>query len=150
LQQRAVEDARGRWNSRTEASRGQFDEERAAARAARRLPAFANPRNAASGGLRQILSQKEGLEREAGEARLASLSLYVHGIGAWNDPPVAAQSEVYELLADWGLPTSPYAKTLAAIEEVLAFVRSYGEDRHSEEEEVDGTVGQGAEADQAH
>ena len=140
LQQRAVADARGRWNSRPEASRGQFDEERAAARAARRFPAFANPRNAASGGLRQILSQKEGLEREAGEARLASLSLYVHGIGAWNDPPVAAQSEVYELLADWGLPTSPYAKTLDSIGEVLEFVRSYGEDRHSVEHEIDGIV----------
>src|SRR5699024_4302224 len=140
LQQRAVEEARERWSSRPEASRGNFDEERAAARAARRFPAFANPRNAASGGLRQILSQKEGLEREAGEARLASLSLYVHGIGAWENPPVAAQSEVYDLLADWGLPTSPYAKTLDSIEEVLEFVRSYGEDRHSVEHEIDGIV----------
>ena len=36
----------------------------------------------------------------------------------WEAPPVAAQSEVYELLAEWGLPTSPYTQVSHGIAEV--------------------------------
>ncbi|MCM3696791.1 NAD-dependent DNA ligase LigA [Microbacterium oleivorans] len=131
LRDRVVEDA---------ASRPRYDEEKAQKSAARRFPAFANPRNAASGGLRQQLDKKSGLELEAGEARLSSLRMYVHGIGAWPDPPVAAQSEVYGLLAEWGLPVSPYPRTFDDIDGVLAFVAEYGEKRHSVAHELDGIV----------
>ncbi len=120
-------------------SRG-ADEERAERSAARRFPAFANPRNAASGGLRQQLDKKSGLELEAGEARLKSLRLLVHGIGAWPAPPVSSQSEVYGLLAGWGLPTSPYFRTADDVDGVLAFVAHYGEHRHDVEHEIDGIV----------
>lgn len=116
------------------------DEEKATRSAARRFPAFANPRNAASGGLRQQLDKKRGLEREAGEARLHSLRLFVHGIGAWQAPPVASQSEIYGLLAGWGLPTSPYFRTADDVDGVLAFVAHYGEHRHDVEHELDGIV----------
>ncbi|OZB89737.1 MAG: NAD-dependent DNA ligase LigA, partial [Microbacterium sp. 14-71-5] len=108
--------------------------------AARRFPSFANPRNAASGGLRQQLDKKDGMELEAGMLRVDSLALYVHGIGAWPDPPVSAQSEVYELLAEWGLPTSPHTKVCATIDEVAEFVAYYGEHRHDIEHELDGIV----------
>ncbi|KQP25495.1 NAD-dependent DNA ligase LigA [Aeromicrobium sp. Leaf272] len=120
-------------------SRG-VERDRAELAASRRFPSFANPRNAASGGLRQLLGKKQGLEREAGEARIAALSMYVHGIGAWERPPVAAQSEVYELLASWGLPTSPHSRVLASTDEVLARVVELGEGRHSIEHEIDGVV----------
>ncbi|QOR69614.1 NAD-dependent DNA ligase LigA [Ruania alkalisoli] len=144
LQERAVAAARERWESRaknaSEATRGTFDEQREAAAAARRFPAFANPRNAASGGLRQQLEKKTGLEREAGDARVAALRLYVHGIGAWPRPPVAAQSEIYDLLAGWGLPVSPHSKVCTTIEEVAAFVEYHGEHRHDVEHEIDGVV----------
>lgn len=116
------------------------DEEKAERGAARRFPAFANPRNAASGGLRQQLEKKTGLEREAGQARVDSLRLFVHGIGAWPDPPVASQSEVYALLAEWGLPTSPYFRTFDDVDGVLGFVSHYGEHRHDVEHEIDGVV----------
>ncbi len=116
------------------------DEEKATRSAARRFAAFANPRNAASGGLRQQLDKKRGLEREAGEARLHSLRLFVHGIGAWQAPPVASQSEIYGLLAGWGLPTSPYFRTADDVDGVLAFVAHYGEHRHDVEHELDGIV----------
>ena len=138
--ERALAEARERWQGVRSAGRKDFDEARQRAAADRRFPAFANPRNAASGGLRQQLEKKQGLELEAGRARLDSLRLYVHGIGAWPDPPVASQSEVYELLASWGLPTSPHLKVCASIDEVLAFVDHYGENRHAVEHELDGIV----------
>lgn len=132
MRERAVDEARSRARS--------FDEERARLSAERRFPAFANPRNAASGGLRQQLDKKEGLELEAGRARLDSLRLFVHGIGAWSEPPVAAQSEVYDLLASWGLPASPYFRTSDDVDGVMDFVAHYGEHRHDVEHEIDGVV----------
>ncbi|WP_442923420.1 NAD-dependent DNA ligase LigA [Microbacterium sp. JZ31] len=136
LRERAVAEGRDRA-----ASRGRpFDEEKAQLSALRRFPAFANPRNAASGGLRQQIEKKSGLELEAALARIGSLRLYVHGIGAWQNPPVASQSEVYALLKDWGLPISPHPKVCASIDEVLGFVEYFGEHRHSIEHELDGIV----------
>ncbi|MGV9768241.1 NAD-dependent DNA ligase LigA [Microbacterium sp. NPDC003461] len=136
FRERAVAEARERAGGRGRA----FDEARATAAAARRFPAFANPRNAASGGLRQQIEKKQGLELEAALERVGSLRLYVHGIGAWPDPPVAAQSEVYELLAAWGLPTSPHARVCHGVDEVVAFVERFGENRHAVEHELDGIV----------
>ncbi|WP_314854015.1 NAD-dependent DNA ligase LigA [uncultured Microbacterium sp.] len=130
MRERVVAEMRGRG----------VDEERAQRSAARRFPAFANPRNAASGGLRQQLDKKSGMELEAGRARLDSLRLYVHGIGAWPDPPVDSQSEVYGLLASWGLPTSPYFRTSNDVDGVLDYVAHYGEHRHDVEHEIDGVV----------
>jgi DNA ligase (NAD+) len=132
MRDRVVEEARSRSRA--------FDEERARISAERRFPAFANPRNAASGGLRQQLDKKTGLELEASEARVRSLRLYVHGIGAWQNPPVSSQSEIYALLAEWGLPISPHSQTHESIEGVLGYVAHYGENRHSVEHELDGVV----------
>nr|WP_082569214.1 NAD-dependent DNA ligase LigA [Microbacterium sp. Root180] len=132
MRDRAVEETRARGRS--------FDEDKARASAERRFPSFANPRNAASGGLRQQLDKKDGLEREAGQARIDSLRLFVHGIGAWSRPPVESQSEIYALLAEWGLPTSPYYRTSDDIDGVLEFVAHYGEHRHDVEHEIDGVV----------
>jgi len=132
MRDRAVEETRARSRA--------FDEEKARLSAERRFPSFANPRNAASGGLRQQLDKKDGLELEAGQARLDSLRLFVHGIGAWSRPPVDSQSETYALLAEWGLPTSPYFRTTDDIDGVLDFVAYYGEHRHDVEHEIDGIV----------
>ncbi len=136
---RAYDDARARWDARS-GTKKSFDEEKARAAAARRFPAFANPRNAASGGLRQQIDKKSGLELEAGLLRVNSLSLYVHGIGAWPNPPVAAQSEIYDLLASWGLPMSPHTKVCHSLDEVVSFVEHFGEHRHDIEHELDGIV----------
>ena len=116
------------------------DRERAEISAGRRFPAFANPRNAASGGLRQMLHKKSGLELEAGIARIEALSLYVHGIGAWPDPPVDTQSEVYDLLGSWGLPISPNSRVYADVDDVAARITELGEGRHSIVHEIDGVV----------
>ncbi|WP_082499280.1 MULTISPECIES: NAD-dependent DNA ligase LigA [unclassified Rathayibacter] len=138
LRDDAVEEARARWSARPAGK--PFDEERARESALRRFPTFANPRNAASGGLRQQLDKKSGLDLRAGEARVSSLALYVHGIGAWPDPPVAAQSEIYGLLEGWGLPVSAHNRVSESVDEVLAFVERYGRERHSVEHEIDGVV----------
>ncbi|MFD6699340.1 MULTISPECIES: NAD-dependent DNA ligase LigA [unclassified Microbacterium] len=136
---RAYTEALERWEARGGAKKP-FDEEKARTAAARRFPSFANPRNAASGGLRQQLDKKDGMELEAGLLRVDSLALYVHGIGAWPDPPVAAQSEIYGLVASWGLPTSPHTRVCATIDEVAEFVAYFGEHRHDIEHELDGIV----------
>ena len=130
LRERAFEEAKGRG----------ADDEKATASAARRFVSFANPRNAASGGLRQQLEKKSGLELESAVARLDALRMFVHGIGAWPDAPVASQSEVYGLLAGWGLPTSPYFSVRPDVEGAADFIAHYGEHRHSVEHEIDGIV----------
>ncbi|HTL42647.1 MAG TPA: NAD-dependent DNA ligase LigA, partial [Pseudolysinimonas sp.] len=101
---------------------------------------FANPRNAASGSLRQ---KREGKSPDAVarmENRIRGLRMLVHGIGAWNDPPVASQSEVYGLLAGWGLPTASTFRVVASAAEAADFIEYYGEHRHDVEHEIDGIV----------
>lgn len=101
---------------------------------------FANPRNAASGSLRQKEEGKSGDALARMRARIGHLSMLVHGIGAWQNPPVASQSEIYALLKSWGLPTSPRFEVKTDPEGAAAFIERYGENRHSVEHEIDGVV----------
>ena len=101
---------------------------------------FANPRNAASGSLRQKSEGKNAAQLELMRRRLSGLKMLVHGVGAWPDPPVSAQSEVYELLAGWGLPTSQRYRVVGSVDGVQEFVAYYGEHRQSVEHEIDGVV----------
>jgi DNA ligase (NAD+) len=139
FRERAFQDASERWNARKSGT-AEFDEEKARLSAARRFPSFANPRNAASGGLRQQIDKKDGMELEAARARFASLTMFVHGIGAWANPPVESQSEVYELLKGWGLPTSPYFSVVDSVAEAVEFIEYYGAHRADPEHEIDGIV----------
>ncbi len=101
---------------------------------------FANARNAASGSLRQKAENKNAAQLALMRDRLGRLTMLVHGIGAWPNPPVSSQSEVYELLAGWGLPTSTRYRVVDSIGAVQEFVAYYGEHRHSVEHEIDGIV----------
>lgn len=101
---------------------------------------FANPRNAASGSLRQKTEGKNERQLDAVTQRLSRLRMTVHGIGAWPDPPVRTQSEVYGLLASWGLPTSAYFRVADSAQAADDFIRHYGEHRHDVEHEIDGIV----------
>lgn len=101
---------------------------------------FANPRNAASGSLRQKSEGKSERELDLIGRRLSRLQLLVHGIGAWADPPVPTQSGVYDLLSSWGLPTSSRARVVGSVTEAVEFIRHYGEHRHEVEYEIDGVV----------
>ena len=92
---------------------------------------FANPRNAASGSLRQ---------KDASKTAKRPLHMLVHGIGAWADVPVTNQSQVYELLASWGLPTSTHYRVVETAEAAKAFIQEMGAKRESVEHEIDGIV----------
>lgn len=123
----------------------QFDELNARQRdAGERV--FANPRNAAAGSLRQKEEGKSAAKRELMVDRLRRLRMLVHGIGAWpvaeleRDTDVRAQSEVYELLHEWGLPTGTHHRVFDSVEDVLGFVKDYGERRSSVEHQIDGIV----------
>jgi DNA ligase (NAD+) len=101
---------------------------------------FANPRNAAAGSLRQKAEGKNPEKLALMRRRLAKLEMLVHGIGAWPNPPVASQSETYTLLAEWGLPTSPYFSVRDTKEKAVEFIEYYGAHRDSVSHEIDGIV----------
>ncbi|WP_441437990.1 NAD-dependent DNA ligase LigA [Arthrobacter sp. M-10] len=92
---------------------------------------LANPRNAAAGSLRQ---------KDPAETAKRPLRMFVHGIGAREGLDSTSQSETYKLLEEWGLPVSPYLKVLDSFEEVLDFIKHFGEHRHDLLHEIDGIV----------
>ncbi|MEN0084291.1 MAG: NAD-dependent DNA ligase LigA [Leifsonia sp.] len=101
---------------------------------------FANARNAASGSLRQKAEGKNPAQLELMRNRLRRLHMLVHGIGAWQNPPVDAQSKVYELLKGWGLPTSTHYRVVDDAKKVDEFIEYYGAHRGAVEHEIDGIV----------
>jgi len=92
---------------------------------------FANPRNSASGSLRQ---------KDPAVTATRPLRMLVHGIGAWRNAPVQNQSEIYQLLAGWGLPTSTRTRVVSSIDEVIDYIDEFQAQRHSLEHEIDGVV----------
>ena len=121
------------------------------------LSPFANARNAGAGTLRQRIDSREAdlaamrakgsttvarLEGELALAlrRLSDLRLVVHGIGVWHGHEPSRQSEAYDALRGWGLPTSDRAKVVDGLAAVQEFIDHYGEHRHDVEHEIDGVV----------
>lgn len=92
---------------------------------------FANPRNSASGSLRQ---------KDPKVTASRPLQMLVHGIGAWTDAPVKNQSDLYHLLADWGLPTTDKFRVVSNADEVLKYIDEFEKNRHKLEHEIDGVV----------
>ena len=91
---------------------------------------FANPRNAAAGSLRQ---------KDPRVTASRPLSVLVHGVGA-TEATFAHQSDAYELLKSFGLPTSKNFKVLNTRKEVEKFIANFAEHRHDLEHEIDGVV----------
>ncbi|MCX5560951.1 NAD-dependent DNA ligase LigA [Streptomyces sp. NBC_00038] len=92
---------------------------------------FANPRNAAAGSLRQ---------KDPRVTATRPLHMVVHGIGAREGFDIDRLSQAYDLLREWGLPTTQYAKVVDDLDGVREFIAFYGENRHSVEHEIDGVV----------
>lgn len=94
-------------------------------------PPFANPRNTAAGSLRQ---------KDPRVTARRALKMLVHGIGARTGFDITRQSEAYDLLHAWGLPTSTHVKVLSDPKDVQDYVRHAGDNRHGLEHELDGVV----------
>ena len=92
---------------------------------------FANPRNSASGSLRQ---------KDSSVTASRPLQMIVHGIGAWADQSVKSQSELYQHLKSWGLPTSDRYRVLASGKDVKKYIADFEAQRHALEHEIDGVV----------
>jgi DNA ligase (NAD+) len=92
---------------------------------------FANPRNSASGSLRQ---------KDSSVTASRPLQMIVHGIGAWVDKGALSQSELYAHLKSWGLPTSSRYQVLDSAEQVKKYISDFEAKRHTLEHEIDGVV----------
>ncbi len=92
---------------------------------------FANPRNAAAGSLRQ---------KDPKVTAARPLRLLVHGVGAIEGATFSSQSQVYQALAEWGLPVSAQVETFANIEDVQKYIERFETARHTLEHEIDGVV----------
>ncbi|GGT30686.1 DNA ligase 1 [Streptomyces kurssanovii] len=108
----------------------QFQELNARRVAAGEQP-YANPRNSASGSLRQ---------KDPKVTATLPLRMVVHGIGAREGLTIDRLSEAYDLLREWGLPTARHNKVVGSLDEVREFIAYFGEHRHSVEHEIDGVV----------
>nr|WP_203794976.1 NAD-dependent DNA ligase LigA [Actinoplanes couchii] len=94
-------------------------------------PTYMNPRNAASGSLRQK-------DPRVTESR--GLGMVVHGIGARQGFSPASQAEAYAALKAWGLPVSERWRLVDDLAGVTAFIEYYGKHRHDVEHDIDGVV----------
>ena len=94
-------------------------------------PVFANPRNSASGSLRQ---------KDPSVTASRPLRMLVHGFAAWADSGLETQSAGYQLLASWGLPVSPLMRVVPTLSEVQEFIDDLENRRHGLEHEIDGVV----------
>jgi DNA ligase (NAD+) len=94
-------------------------------------PAFANPRNAAAGSLRQ-LDPRVTAQRP--------LYFYAYGLGALTGLPFDGQGEILAALSQWGVPVNPQARRVEGIEAAWSYCREMEDLRHSLPYEIDGVV----------
>ena len=95
------------------------------------LPTFANPRNAAAGTLKQ-LDPKVVAKRP--------LAFLAHGLGAYEGPPLASESDFRALLEFLGIPHNQPLIHAANLEETLAAVAEIDTHRHTLDYNTDGAV----------
>ncbi|MFJ7748220.1 NAD-dependent DNA ligase LigA [Peribacillus sp. NPDC097295] len=92
---------------------------------------FANPRNAAAGSLRQ-LDPKLAAKR--------NLDIFLYAIADLGETGVGSHSEGLDLLDELGFKTNKERKTCSNIEEVLAYIEEWTEQRPNLAYDIDGIV----------
>lgn len=103
-----------------------------AAREARGEPRFANPRNTAAGGIRQL---DPALTAER------NLSFYAYALGEIDaDDPPRSQHELLAYLKGLGFRVNEHARATASIREVIDFVAEWEIGRDALDYEIDGVV----------
>ncbi|MDR1545504.1 MAG: NAD-dependent DNA ligase LigA [Deltaproteobacteria bacterium] len=102
-------------------------------REARGLSAFANPRNAAAGSLRQL---------DVDLARVRCLSFFAYGLVELEAAEATGYVELMGRLAQWGLPTEGRisSRPPASLEEILAVFQDLEDGRDALPYEIDGLV----------
>ncbi|NNE84927.1 MAG: NAD-dependent DNA ligase LigA [Alphaproteobacteria bacterium] len=92
---------------------------------------FANPRNAAAGGLRQL---------DPAITASRTLRMFAYAWGEISDDPVGTHWAFLERLGVWGFPVNPLAQQCAEVDEALAAYRKIGEARPTLDYDIDGVV----------
>ncbi len=93
--------------------------------------AFANPRNAAAGSLRQLNSRVTAQRR---------LDYFAYQISAISELAVGTQTEVLKYLAKQGFTVDPKYRVCKNIEEVISYCQELTSERHNFPYEIDGLV----------
>lgn len=93
--------------------------------------AFANPRNAAAGSLRQ-LDPKIAASRH--------LDIFLYAVGEWQSGTLSSHSERLTYLKEIGFKTNPEWRKCKGIEEVLAYIEEWTEKRAGLSYDIDGIV----------
>jgi DNA ligase (NAD+) len=94
-------------------------------------PAFANPRNAAAGSLKQLDSTITAKR---------SLDIFCHGMGQIAGADFASHLEFLQALRDWGLKPVPGARLCQGLEQVLRYRDQMEAQRDELPYEIDGLV----------
>ncbi|HEY0395269.1 MAG TPA: NAD-dependent DNA ligase LigA, partial [Candidatus Elarobacter sp.] len=103
-----------------------------AEREARGAARFANPRNTAAGGIRQ-LDPKMTAER--------SMTFYAYAVGEIDTPrPPRTQAELLACLKSLGFRVNEHARAVPSIREVIRFVEEWEVKRDELDYEIDGVV----------
>ncbi|MDH5298142.1 MAG: NAD-dependent DNA ligase LigA, partial [Desulfobulbaceae bacterium] len=100
-------------------------------RAATGEPLFVNPRNAAAGSLRQLDSRVTAQR---------SLNFFAYGVAEPSSLPCRGHHELLRYLGALGFRVNPLTKRCRDMEEVVAHLRSLGQQRHTLPYEIDGMV----------
>ncbi|MBO0720290.1 MAG: NAD-dependent DNA ligase LigA [Blastocatellia bacterium] len=100
-------------------------------RAEQELPAFANPRNAAAGAMRQLDAKKVAERR---------LDIFCYQLLFDGEPAFAEHYAALAWMVKHGFKVNPHIKECADIDEVLAFCKEWGEKRDNLNYEIDGIV----------
>ena len=95
------------------------------------LAPFANPRNAAAGGLRQI-NPKEAAKRQ--------LNIFMYGAVYNEDYQIDSQAQLFDFLQELGLRTNPLRRLCHNKEEIMAYIQEVGQKRADLPYEIDGVV----------
>ncbi len=94
-------------------------------------PAFANPRNAAAGSLRQL---------DPGITAARPLKIFCYGVGEVRGRSFASHWEVLQTLKTWGFRVSERVEPAEGIEAAIAYHHRLEQQRHTLPFEIDGMV----------
>lgn len=92
---------------------------------------YVNPRNTASGSLRQL---------DAKVTASRKLRFFAYAWGEMSTMPAETQSGMVEVFQRWGFPVNPLTRRLTSVEEIIGHYRDIGLKRADLDYDIDGVV----------